>query len=193
MSIRAKTVLILFLTVTVIVIGTGIISRHLVMTSYGEYEKYVIQEAASRAANVIEEELEHMERSNLDWSHWDDTRMFMMGKTPEFIDENMMDSTFTNLGINTVVLADLNGKVVFEKTVDLGTGLEVSTPPEFMDKLPVDGPITKHGGVFKGIVSLARAPMLITTRPILDSNGNGPSAGTFIFGRWIDGKRENDR
>lgn len=186
MSIRVKTVFILFLIVTVLVIGTGIISRRLVMTSYGGYEKYVIQEATKRAAAVIEKELGHMEGTNLDWSNWDDTRQFMMGKIPEYVDENMMSNTFLNLGINMMILVDIHGKIVLGKSVDLETGLEVPTPPEFMDKLPADGPILKHGGVLAGIVSLAQAPMLITARPILDSNGHGPSVGTFILGRWFD-------
>lgn len=191
MSIRVKTVFILLLTMTILVIGTGIISRHLVMTSYGEYEKLVIREATLRAGKVIEEELGHMVSTNLDWGNWDDTRLFMMGKAPEYVDENMMNSTFTNLGLNMVILVDIHGKVVFGKSVDLETGLEVPTPPEFKNKLPADGPIMKHGGVLAGIVSLAQAPMLLTARPILDSNGHGPSVGTFIFGRWLDEDMRN--
>ena len=191
MSIRVKTVLILLLTMTILVVGTGIICRHLVMTSYGGHEKYVIQEATKGAVAVIDEELAHMEKTNLEWSNWDATRLFMMGKAPEYVDENMMNSTFTNLGLNMVILVDIHGKVVFGKSVDLETGLEVPTPPEFKNKLPADGPIMKHGGVLAGIVSLAQAPMLLTARPILDSNGHGPSVGTLILGRWFDENLRN--
>jgi PAS domain S-box-containing protein len=176
---------------TVLVVGTGIISGHLVMTSYGEHERYVVREATLRTAEVIEEELEHMESTNLDWSNWDDTRLFMMGKAPEYVDENMMNNTFTNLGINTMIFVDLHGKVVLGKSVDLQTGLEVPIAPEFMDKLPADGPILSHGGILKGIISLTRAPVLITARPILDSNGHGPSVGTLILGKWIDEDMRN--
>jgi PAS domain S-box-containing protein len=191
MSIRAKIVLILLLTMTVLVIGTGIISRHLVMTSYGVHERYVLREATLRAAEVIEEELEHMEKTNLDWSNWDDTRLYMMGKALEYVEENMMNITFTNLGINMMILVDTNGEVVFGKSVDLDTGLESPLPTEFQDKLPGDGPIMQHGGVLKGIVPLERAQMLITARPILDSNGHGPSVGTLILGRWLDEDMRN--
>ncbi len=191
MSIRFKTVLILLMTMTVLVIGTGIISRHLVMTSYGEHEKFAVREATLRAAKVIEEELGHMESTNLDWSNWDATRLFIMGKAPEYIDENMMNSTFTNLGIKMMVFVDMNGKVVFGKSVDSETGLEVQTPPEFRDKLSASGPILGHGGVLRGIVSLAQAPMLISASPILDSNGHGPSVGTLIIGKWLDEDMRN--
>jgi PAS domain S-box-containing protein len=186
MSIRVKTVFILLLTAMILVIGTGILSRHLVMVSYGEHEKYVVSEAAIRAADVIEEELGHMENTNLDWSNWDDTMLFMTGKAPGFIDENMMDFTFINLGINMMILVDIDGKVVFGKSVDLEAGKAAPTPPEFKDVLPADGPILKHGGVLKGIVSLERDQMLITARPVLDSNGGGPSVGTLIIGKWLD-------
>lgn len=186
MSIRVKTILILLLTMVVLVIGTGIISRQLIMASYGEHEKYVIREATLRASEVIDEELEHMEKTNSDWSSWDDTRMFMMGKAPGYINENMMNSTYINLGINMMILVDTNGRVVFGKSVDLKTGLEVETPTEFNEALPPDGPILKHGGVMKGILSLHDASMLVTARPILDSNGHGPSVGTLIIGRWLD-------
>ncbi|MCK5308638.1 MAG: HAMP domain-containing protein, partial [Zetaproteobacteria bacterium] len=144
-----------------------------------------------RAAKVIEEELGHMESTNLDWSNWDATRLFIMGKAPEYIDENMMNSTFTNLGIKMMVFVDMNGKVVFGKSVDSETGLEVQTPPEFRDKLSASGPILRHGGVLRGIVSLAQAPMLISASPILDSNGHGPSVGTLIIGKWLDEDMRN--
>jgi len=186
MSIRVKTVSILVITVAIVVIGTGIVSRHFVMTSYGEYEKYVIREATLRTVRVIEEELEHMMQVNLDWSNWDDTLEFTIGQRPEYIKENMMNSSFTNLRINMMVLVDAQGLVKFAKTVDLNTGSDIPTPPEFTGKMLENGFIINHDGVLKGIVSLSWASMLITASPILDSNGNGPSAGTFIMGKWLD-------
>jgi len=191
MSIRIKTVLILLLTMAVLVFGTGIISRHLVMTSYGEYEKFAVREATLRAAKVIEEELGHMESTNLDWSSWDDTRLYMMGEYTEYIDDNMMDSTFINLEINMMVLVDMDGNIVFAKSIDLATGLEVPVAPEFNDSLPVNCPILEHGGDLTGIVSLAQAPMLISASPILDSNGNGPSVGILLLGKWLDEDMRN--
>ena len=189
MSIRFKIILVLVLTMPVLVAGVYMISKPIVMNSHIEYERFVITESVHRVNEVIGEELDHMSNTNVDWGSWEETKQFVLGNNPDYVSENMMDSTLTNLGLNMMVFVDSRGKIVYAKAVDLGTGTQSDLPPEFGVFLNVSGPIisvSREDSLMKGLVLLFEGPMFITARPILDSNGEGPSAGTLILGRWLD-------
>ncbi len=189
MSIRFKMILVLVLTMPVLVAGVYMISKPIVMNSHIEYERFVITESVHRVNEVIGEELDHMSNTNVDWGSWEETKQFVLGNNPDYVSENMMDSTLTNLGLNMMVFVDSRGKIVYAKAVDLGTGTQSDLPPEFGVFLNVSGPIisvSREDSLMKGLVLLFEGPMFITARPILDSNGEGPSAGTLILGRWLD-------
>ena len=74
-----------------------------------------------------------------------------------------------------------SGRIVFEKAFDLGKQREIPVPKSIQQHIKTGSILLSHSGrasKHTGIIVLPEGPMLITSRPILTSEGKG---STFYF------------
>jgi len=124
-----------------------------------------------------------------DWSSWDDTYDFVKDKNQQFIDTNLVDSSFINLGLNFMLILDNNGNVVFKKSFDLEKEEETDMPTEFLDYFRTGSKLLDYSGKNSGntgIIMLEDYPVVISSQPILKSNDSGPQGGSLIWGYYIN-------
>jgi signal transduction histidine kinase len=143
-----------------------------------------------RASNAIADDVHNLDILNSGYAVWDDTYAFVRAPNQAYIDNNYYDDFFIDNRLNMVLIADTTGKVVFSRVFDLQANREVRLPQRFQQLTQGDSLAahTTNTNVITGIVSLPGAPMLISSRPILTSQGQGPARGTLIFGRSLDAR-----
>ncbi len=189
MKLQSKTLL---LTTSAIVILFGAlftVSAVVVWNGFATLERQDIRERVARAERSLDMELDFLASMSGDWAFWDRSYEFVVAPTEEFVRENLPNDTFTSLGVNVILFLGTDGQIVRGDYVDLATGQAAELPGELANRC-WEADRLRHfeepTGSHEGILVLSDGLMLVSARPILKSNQEGPSRGTLLMGRWLD-------
>jgi len=192
-TLRKKSLVIVGLILTLLIAVIYFTSKTILLGSFSELEQKNTQKNVERFLNAYADSLSTLDTRVVDWASWDDTYKFMQDQNEEYIRSNLPDSTFINQKINLLLYVDTSGRIVFGKSFDHATGKDSPLPREILDHISTDKPLLMHQPNEKssltGLILLTEGPMLISSRPILDSNSLGPIGGTLIMGQYLDAPR----
>lgn len=189
MRLRSRSLLISVLTLLALVSIIYIASHLILMRSFAELEEHDVRANISRVVKALYVQLDAISTIASGYSMWDDTYRFVSERNPDYIDLNMMDTTFTDYQINTVLYLKNDLEVVFEKAVDLNSGTETRFPQSFYRYVTPGSPVVDlpdTESVVNGIVALQQGVMMFASQPIVTSEGFGPINGIQIWGRFLD-------
>ena len=146
--------------------------------------------SVSRVQDALNQQVDALDRTIGNWASWDDTYAWVEDQNADYVSSNLGDSVFAQLGANTLIFVDEKGKVVWAKSSDLAAGTVADTTPDGMAAYVSSGSkLLDHPDLavpVKGLLNLPGGPMMVDSRAILTSDGNGPSHGTMIIGRYLD-------
>ena len=186
MSLRKKTLLITVVT-TLVLVGLLIgLSVAIFLQSFRTAEERDTRQELERVVRTINAEIAHLDTLLVDWASWDDTYRFIQDHNEDYIASNLADATFKSLKLNAMVFLDSSAQLVFGKGYDLQNDQPVPLPASLLGHLNMDSPLLQAQEGAKGIIRLPEGLMLIALRPILTSEGKGPSRGTLVFGCFLD-------
>jgi sensor domain CHASE-containing protein len=189
MSLRNKVIFIivaLFLVYGALDVG---VQRFVIMPSFTELERTEATKNMERAVQTMEREIHHLGFSVTDWASWDDTYEYMTGKYPEYADDNLYFSSFQGLNVHLMHLYNTEGKLVWGKIFDLETEEELEVPEFAEGALATGHPLITHetvDSVVSGIFMTQQGPMLLVSKPVLTNESEGPPAGAFVMGRFLN-------
>ena len=189
MSVRKKSTLIVIVTVLVLMVSLSLIARALMLNSYSDLEAQSIERDVARVQDALSTDIASLNSTTFDYAGWDDTYAFMQGEYPEYTADNFYYEVFDNLRLNLVLVADCSGQLVYNMAYDLEAAAEMPVPPGLMAQLSKRGLLACDqaiGNGSAGIILDDRQPILISAQPILESDRNGPAAGTLVFGRLLN-------
>jgi len=188
MNLRIKTLLI----VGGIIIGIGLIlygvSQTILLEGFIDIEKRSISKNVERCVGVLHDDIEELNALNYDWSAWDDTYNFIQNVNEEYIESNLVNSTFTTIRVNVMLYFNSSGNLVFGKAVDLQNGTEMPIPQGLLNHIYENDVLLYHYSTdsnVSGIIVYKNA-ILISSLPILTSEDEGPVQGTLIMARYLD-------
>ncbi len=196
MSLRSKVgiiVLCVFLIYGVVDFG---IQRFIIFPSFLSLEHEEAIKDMKRIVHAIQGEINHLDSFCADWAAWDDTYEFIETGSEDFIRANLPMSTFTGNNLNLIYFVNKNGKVIWGNAYDLNTEKKI-----YLDGFS-DGLFSKTNPLIlynkrkrpladitiSGIFISERGPMLIASRPILNSSDKGPERGSLIMARFFNDK-----
>jgi len=143
-----------------------------------------------RVLNVYSNSVTNLESITGDWASWDQSYYFMKNNNVKFVETNITEITFKDLKLNFIIFYDLTGRVVLDKAFDLNTNKEITLSSSIVSQISESISLrrsTNSGKQLSGLLMLKDAPpLLIMTRPILGNNNQFPTAGTLVFGRFLD-------
>lgn len=188
-SIQSRVTLVMVISF-IVIIAMSFGGLHLIMIDgYTKLENASVTESVNRANSVVDNKVKRMKELTVDWAVWDDMYAFAQGQSPEFIANTLPESSYRNLDLNVILFLNAKNEVLFMNVVDLGTNKPVA------DGGLIKGPILDAVKTYYnptenapsgGILSLKQGPMALAMHPILTSDGQGPSAGCVVFGRYLD-------
>ncbi len=184
MSLRIRTLLTIGLTAVLLTALIGLLLSQTLLRAFSEAELRNVEADVGHARVFLEDELRAIDILNHDWASWDDTYAFIEDANPAYIRSNITDQTFLNTYLNLMLFIHTSGRVVLARAYDLETGEEVPVPQGISDALPVLTRATEEG--LRGLLLLPEGVLLVTARPILTSEDQGPARGTLIFGRYLN-------
>jgi PAS domain S-box-containing protein len=189
MTLRGKILAIILVTLAGLILILFGVSQQILLHSYVRLEEQDTSRNVQRALNALSDDVSRFETVVGDWAPWDDTYTFIDDLNAQYIESNLLDTTFNNLGLNLIMFLDSSGQVVFAKAFELEDQQELPVPQSLAEYLSPDSPIAYHSDIdstTSGVLLLPDGPMLVASHPILTSEHDGPIKGTLIFGRFLD-------
>ena len=188
MSLRKKTLIIIGAILGMLIQVLYAASYFILRDSFAELEAQDVRQNVQRVISTLEGELAVLDTVAVDLASWDDTYDFVQAVDRAYIESNLGDDAFIALRLNLVVFVDGSGQVVYAKGYDLESRETVDLPPGLDEHLAKGGlyrqPEVESG--LAGLVLFPDGPMLLSSRPILTSEGEGPPRGTLNMGRYLD-------
>ena len=194
MKLREKTLLTIsfvFLTTFIVLL---VISRSILLKGFVNLEEKDVENQIDRVINAINMDLSNFSGSNKDYSSWDETYEYVQDKNDKYTRVALTNDSFRSLKMNMLLMLDSNGKVVYEKAFDYRKDKEISVPKDIIQLIEKDGPLfskVSENKSVEGFVTLKEGIMLVVSRAILRSNGEGPSRGVLITGRYLDEEQQD--
>lgn len=189
LSLRKKTYLIiLFATGIFLLCVCGVIWQT-TDSSLKIFQYESAEEQLALVERILGREIENMSRTQADWAHWDDTYVFMSDRNEAYIDSNLNDESLALIGVHIMAFVDNAGDVVFAKQVYGGAPETDSPPVQFMKHFQGESELLRFDdsiSVRHGILTLPDSMFLVSSQPILMSDGKGPRRGTLVFARYVD-------
>ena len=190
MSLRWKILIVIMLTGLTIIGAVYIVSEMTFMKSFQEVENQNAQQMVGRADKALNDDVQSLNTLNHDWAAWDDTYNFVQNPTEyqSYINDNPTDETFASAKLNFICIINNSDQLVFGKGFDLATNADLPVP-ESLDQQILGSTLAHHNSVtdsVSGIILLPEGPLLISSEPILTSQGQGPIAGTIIMARYLN-------
>lgn len=193
MSLRSKVAII----VMGILLFYGIvdfgIQRFIIFPSFLSLEQEEAIKDSKRVVQAINREIHHLDSLVHDWSAWDDTYAFVESLSRDYIEANLPISSFTDNNLNLIYICNKDGKVIWGAIHDLETEAEIHVDNFPEDRLPKTHPLISYKTENKpfsnvtvsGVYMTSKGHMIISSRPILTSNNEGPSHGSLMMGRFL--------
>ncbi|MFN0008514.1 MAG: CHASE4 domain-containing protein [Planctomycetota bacterium] len=190
MSLRSKIVLILS---GVVLLFAGLdhaIQKTVVFDSFVRLEEDEAKKDLNRVLQALEGEIRHLDQRCDDWAAWDDTWRFVDKPNQEYITSNLGPEGFAKSQINLLYVCDAGNedfvRVVWGRILDPDEDNRSITLRELPgEELSKSHALIQASGRPGGIWMTEQGPMLVSSRPILDSQRRGPSRGTVILGRFV--------
>src|SRR3990172_1230085 len=190
MSLRWQIIAIV-LAAAIVIVGVIVAASQLTFVrTFDEVERHNAAEMVERANSALQDRVKNLDTLNHDWAAWDDTYNFVQppAENQSWIEVNPTDTTFANAGLDFMFVIDTTNQIVFAKGFDLEAS-EAMTIPDTVQKLVLNPGLTTHRSVddgVSGIVLVPEGPLLISSQPIITSQGQGPVAGTIIMAQFLD-------
>jgi sensor domain CHASE-containing protein len=192
MTLRKKILLFVGLTLVGFLAVLYFVLSSLWLSSFLQLEEESARRNVERMLDALSEELSHLDIIAVDWAKWDDTYAFIEDGNEAYITSNLIDATFVELKINLILYFNDSGQLVFGKAFDLQTARVVPLPEGLSDHLEEKNLLVYHANeksALSGLLLLPELTLLVASRPILTSEGQGPMRGTLIMGIVFDDQR----
>lgn len=188
MTVRRKTLGIIGLGLIILVGALWFISQAIVSQSFARLEENEVHEHIDLSLMVLGENLASLESTNSDYSVWDDTYNFVQTGSNDYVQSNLIDSTFTNLRLSIMVFFDDSGRIIYSQGFDFEQHQRIPLPDALLTQLANDQNLQKFSSDtdhHNGILMTSSMPLLISSQPILTSSHHGPIKGTLLIGRYL--------
>jgi sensor domain CHASE-containing protein len=189
MSIRLKTALLFTILLLFTTVGLYKLTTHYFEQGFGKLELSNSARNVGRAEDVLTNNADQLSTKLSDWANWDDSYQYVIDKNPDFVESNLQNQSLVNLKLNYILFYDTKNNPVFAKSIDPGSGKDVPVSAALKKELGPTSPLLTHSSVDsvkKGFLVLPEGVLVLASRPLLNSNAEGPIHGTLIFAQYLD-------
>jgi len=169
------------------------VSQKIMIDSITVSESKETESNAQRFTTNLNIELQNLNKTDSDWAPWDDTYQFIENNNTAYINSNLPDQTFINLGLNLMLFINQSRQLVFGKAFDLENQTAINLQDSEISQILNNNFLYTNDTEQSegGLILFGGAPMLVISQPILTSEGEGPVRGALIMGCFLD-KSESD-
>jgi len=172
-----------------------ILANSIIMPGFVNVEDSRMIKNVDRVNGLLLEKAQSIDAINYDYSVWDSSYYVITGENTAYGITDIGPGSLERTKLDFVILMNNNGKIIFAR--DMLSNVEQDYNPSLTNasnnvlysyfEKNYDVLICRNKSVyFSGIIHLPEGLAIISSRPILKSDGAGPVYGTIIFGQIID-------
>ena len=194
MTLRLRVLLIVGATAAAVIGTLYAASRYLTLDLFLSLEDLEVKQTTIAVRADFREEIEKLDRSNVDLSVYDGTYDSMPKPTREYLHSILGDGPsgwLDQQGVNFLLFVDSAGNTVFASGFNPATGGAVDVPEDLKAHvLDTDRLLEFHGPRDRigGLILLSSGPVLVVSRPIVHTNYAGPARGALVTARYLDSR-----
>ena len=192
--IRLKIILLVTATVVALSLLLHIVTGTIVYQGFGDLERREVLERMDQIEVALKNEINDVRKLSGDYATWNDTYDFVLTQDPTYLEVNMVNETFPNLRIQFILLMNLSGEIIFWKMHDPTNLSNTFMPAGLMTHLVLSDPLIDqalNGPGMAGLLVLNDGQVLVSSTPVLHSDGTGPVIGCMLMIRLInEGEKE---
>ena len=188
MTLRNKSFIVIGFTLLCLILFFYSASSTIMTSGFSQIEQKQVIRNTDRIAMSISDDISGINREVGDRAFRDDTYEFIDNANPEYIERNIPDTTFIEKRLNLMLYINSSGGMVFGRAFDIQNKTELPIPESFHDISP-NSILLRHSdenSSIKGIILLPEGPMLIASRPVMDTERKRPIHGSLIWGRYLN-------
>jgi signal transduction histidine kinase len=190
MKLKTKIIGVLLAVLLVYGMLSYAIERFVVFPSFVLQEKLEAEKDLNRCLEALRREIHYLDEFVHDWAAWDDAYEFVQDVNMDFIRSNLVRTTFIDNRLNVIMLLDLDGRILWKKMVDLKTGQDLNIAQFSGDRFPLSHALMAHTKDIEssvaGVYATDKGPLLVASRPVIQSLHLGPAMGYMIMGRLLN-------
>lgn len=188
MTLRNKSLIVIGFTLLCLILFFYLASSTIMTGGFLQIEQEQVIRNVDLAAIAISDDISGLNGEIRGWASCDDMYEFIDNANSINIERNIADTNFIEMRLNLILYVNSSGSIVFGKAFDIKNKTELPIPGGFQDLSP-GSILLKHSNEnsgIKGVILLPEGPMLISSRPILDTKREQPIRGSLIWGRYLD-------
>lgn len=189
MRIKRKVNLLIILTVALLLAGFLFGLFFFGIENLEKIEQHELEKDSLAAENYLYYKISSVNQLNRDWSYWDSSYYFMDDMDSYYIEENLPESTFTNLELDAILYFDKKGEFFYGRYYDFEENKFTEIPGNFIKKVK-ESNYVKTPSFYSnraGIIDADGDIYIVTINPLLKSNLDGPVNGVFVMAKKLSG------
>ncbi|HMK48172.1 MAG TPA: CHASE4 domain-containing protein, partial [Methanocella sp.] len=192
MKLLNKTLIIIFLVLIAMITLMYLATQAILINSYSTIEHQDMESNIGNAMVTLNYDLSTIDTIAVDYAYWDDTYRFIdesnITDQDPYITSNLIGMTFEMQKLNLIVYLNSDDRVVIARAYDLENNSFTPIPDGVLELSKPNNPLSRSASDdgTHGIVMVEGKPMLVSAYPIKNSDGDSPSKGTLIMGRYLD-------
>lgn len=190
MTVKLKTLAISVISFLLITISTFTVFNVIVFKYINKIEIQSLNNDFEVVKSLLNREEIAMNKTALDWAHWDDTYNFVLGNNKEvFIESNLQETTLKQLNLNFMFFTDTEGNILYSLTGNLENETKDLLIENLFNRNKKLNPIISYRNnaeVHCGVFGINGKFFIVSAAPITTSDEKAKSNGRFIIGRAID-------
>lgn len=189
MSLSKKTIIIIGLTFTCLIFILYGVARYIMIKDYEDLENHDAHQNVLRVLSALSDHADKMAANDSEWAGWDDTYEFIENGNSEYVENNILDTTFRDLKLNLFLFINNSGEIVYGRSYAFINSTEIPMPTDLENILAENAILWQHDSEessISGIYVFNEGPMLIVSKPILTNEKSGPVRGAVIMGCYLN-------
>lgn len=189
MKLRGKTLIFMAIIILSLILSIFAVSQFIFIESSAESENSYTNLVLKNTINSLNNDIESLNNTANDWSSWDDAYDFVSGTNPSFINHSLINETFSRLNINLIIFTDSSGNIVYARAYDPQKSQDIPLPSNLSQEIKKDNiTLSNQDEDLSGVLILNGTPLILASKEVVKSSGEGPSRGTLIMGRYLVGE-----
>ncbi|MTI64984.1 MAG: diguanylate cyclase [Firmicutes bacterium] len=150
-----------------------------VMKSYSKLEKDNLYLEGERVRNIFTDATKRLDDLTKDWAYWDDTYEFLYNENKEFVDRNLVVSTFEEINMDYAIIYNNNGQAILDYRYDENDKKIKKVKKSVINEL------WKYKNK-DGLINIDGKVLSISSRQITDTNKIEKPEGLLVFAYDFD-------
>lgn len=189
MKLQVKVMLIMTATWLAICAIVFVDTKFIITYEYRTLEKRVIRHRILDTQRAFNRMLYSLALYTVAWSEWDGTYHFMKDKNEAYINSNIISATYKSSQLNFILFFDATPKFYYGKFYNAADNEFEPIPQSLLDSLNKNKSFLMHKTNHSskvGILQSEQGLIVMCSRPIVQSNGEGPIRGSLLMGYYLN-------